>query len=98
MDEAENVVENFGVVGFLFEAHQLDINHVETLVCLGQKFLQQIVHNKSLRRRAQAIGPAPSGMASVLWKRLILVAFQRDVRAINYLLRNSRPRASLIER
>lgn len=43
-----------GVVGILLETHKLDVDHVETFVRLGDKFPQQVVHKKRLRRRATA--------------------------------------------
>ena len=47
----------FGVVGLLLEAHQLDVDRVETFVGLGQKFPQQVVHETAFA----PAGPAPSG-------------------------------------
>ena len=82
VDEAENVVEDLGVVGILLETHELDVDDVETLVRLGQEFPQQIVHEKRLRRQALARLPLSVGSAaSVSVKRLILVAVSRNGRA-----------------
>ena len=79
VDEAENIIENLGVVWILFETHELDVDHVETFVRLGDKFPQQVVHKKRLRRRALARPPLSVGsVASVSMKRLILVARQRQ--------------------
>jgi hypothetical protein len=44
MDETEDVIENLGVVRFLLKAHELDVDHVETLIGLGHEFPQQVVH------------------------------------------------------
>ena len=44
VDEAEDVVENLGVVGLLLETHELDVDHIEAFVRLGQEFPQQVVH------------------------------------------------------
>jgi hypothetical protein len=44
VDEAEDVVEDPRVVGFLFELHELDVDDVETFVRLGQELAQKIVH------------------------------------------------------
>jgi 3-isopropylmalate dehydratase small subunit len=49
--QAENVAENLGVVGILLETHELDVDHVETFVRLGDKFPQQVVHEKRLDAR-----------------------------------------------
>jgi hypothetical protein len=54
VDEAENIIENLGVVWILFETHELDVDHVETFVRLGDKFPQQVVHKK---RSPTGIGP-----------------------------------------
>jgi hypothetical protein len=75
MNEPEDVIENLCVVRVLLETHELDVNHVETFVGLGDKFSQQVVHKKRLRRRALARPPLSVGsVASVSVKRLILVA------------------------
>ena len=75
VDEAENVIENLGVVRILLETHEFDVDHVETLVGLGHEFPQQVVHEKRLHRRASARPPLSIGSAaSVSVKRLILVA------------------------
>ena len=74
VNETENIVEDLGVVGILFETHELDVDHVETFIRLGDKFPQQVVHKKRLRRRALARLPLSVGStASVSMKRLILV-------------------------
>lgn len=52
VNETENIIEDLGVVGILLETHKLDVDHVETFVGLGDKFPQQVVHKKRLRRRA----------------------------------------------
>ena len=48
VDEAEDVVENLGVVRLLLETHELDVDHVEAFVRLGQELPQQVVHRSSL--------------------------------------------------
>src|SRR5262249_39339882 len=50
VDEAKNIIEDLGVVWILLETHELDVDHVETFVCLGDKFAQQVVHKKRLCR------------------------------------------------
>ena len=44
VDQAENVVENLRVVGFLLEANQLDVDGIEAFVRLGEEFPEQVVH------------------------------------------------------
>jgi hypothetical protein len=48
VDEAEDVIEDIFVVGVLLKADQLDVDDVETLVRLGHKIAQQIVHTQTL--------------------------------------------------
>ena len=43
---SEYIAENFGVVWLLLKTHELDIDRVETLVGLDQKFLEQVVHRQ----------------------------------------------------
>ena len=51
VDDAENVGEDFRVVGLLLETHELDVGDVETLVRLYQEFPEQFVHCSGLRPR-----------------------------------------------
>ena len=60
MDQPEDVIENLRVVRILLETHELDVDYVETLVGLGDKFPQQIVHKKRFRRRAWPVRRFPS--------------------------------------
>ena len=79
MNEAEDVIENLGVVRVLLKTHELDVDHVETFVRLGDEFPQQVVHKKRLHRRASARPPLSVGSAaSVSLKRLILVEWYRQ--------------------
>ena len=74
VNQPEDVSEDLGVVGLLLETHEFDVDHVETLVGLGQEFTQQVVHCNSLRSaKALAIGPAP-GRSVCRGRRLISVA------------------------
>ncbi len=52
--QAENVIENFGVVRILLEPDQLDVDEIETLVGLRQEFPQQIVHETRPHRHDAA--------------------------------------------
>jgi hypothetical protein len=47
MNEAKNVIENLGVARLLLETHELDVDDVETLVRLRDKFPEQIVHGNA---------------------------------------------------
>ncbi len=76
VDEAEDVVEDLGVVGILLETDQLDVDQVEALVGLGQEFTQQLVHANAPGRGATRVArptPFASG-ASLLGNGLRLVA------------------------
>ena len=69
VNEAEDVIEDLGVVGVLLETHELDVDDVETLVGLGQEFPQQVVHGKRLRRQARRLGRRNlSGAMPVCWE------------------------------
>ena len=68
----------FGVVRILLETHEFDVDHVETLVRLGQKFPQQVVHENAFadgHRPVRRSSVRERGSVSV--KRLILVAVTR---------------------
>ena len=79
VDEAENVGENFGVVGLLLETHELDVDHVEALVGLGQKFLEQVVHRKRpLPGERWPPDQFRPSRPSVAWRRLISVAERKS--------------------
>ena len=78
MDQPEDVIENLRVVRILLKTHELDVDHVETLVRLGDKFPQQVVHKKTPSSTGLARPPLSVGSAaSVSVKRLILVAGPR---------------------
>ena len=47
VNQTENVAEDLGVVGLLLETHELDVDHVETFVGLGQELPQQVVHEET---------------------------------------------------
>jgi hypothetical protein len=51
MDELEDIIEDLGVVRILLEPHEFDIDHVETLVGLGNKFVEQVIYGKCFHRR-----------------------------------------------
>ncbi len=92
VNETEDIVEDLGVVGILFETHKLDVDHVETFIRLGDKFPQQVVHKKRLRRRASARLPLSVGSrASVSMKRLILVEYYRHCARVNRSLTGGKP-------
>ena len=50
VDEAENVVEDLGVVGVLLETHEFYVDYVDAFVRLGKELPQKIVHGLSLCR------------------------------------------------
>src|SRR4029077_15518465 len=47
-NEAKNIAENGAVVRFLLETDEFGVDQIETLVGLGQKFTQQVVHTGAL--------------------------------------------------
>ncbi len=66
VNEAENVVEDLGVVRLLLEPDEFDIDRVEALVRLGQELAQQVVHRgNDLRRQERPVRPLPFGAGSV---------------------------------
>ena len=50
--QAEDVIQNLGVVRVLLEPHQLIVDRVQALAGLGQKLPQQIIHETGLRTHA----------------------------------------------
>ena len=44
VDQAEDVIQDLGVVRLLLELHQLIVNGVQALAGLRQKLPQQIIH------------------------------------------------------
>ena len=83
MDEAEDVIEDLGVVRILLEANQLHVDDIEAFARLGKKFPQQFVHGTGTfdatrdppdrLPRGNQIGTSTS-LSSVLVNGLILVA------------------------
>src|SRR5579871_4686244 len=72
--QAKNIIENLRIVRILLEPNKLHVDHVETLVRLRQELTQQIIHGRTLPG-ARAYWPHLREIhASVLGKRLILVA------------------------
>ena len=70
VDEAENIVEDLGVVRLLLEADELDVDRVEALVRLGQELAQQVVHRaKTFVARHGLSGRCLSGARSVCCQR-----------------------------
>jgi hypothetical protein len=69
VNQAKDVIENLGVVGVLFEPHQLIIDRIEAFAGFGQELPQQIVHETGLRTHgrttASHFGAWPASMQSV---------------------------------
>ena len=75
VDQAEDVVENLGVVGLLLKTHQLDVDDIDAFVRFGEKFTQQVVHGARFLTQRPAAVPAQFGsFATVLANGLIFVA------------------------
>ena len=54
VDQAEDVIQDLGVVRVLLEPHQLIVDRVQALAGLGQKLPQQIIHETGLRTQRRA--------------------------------------------
>ena len=54
VDQAEDVIQDLGVVRLLLEPHQLIVDGVQALAGLRQKLPQQIVHETGLRTLGRA--------------------------------------------
>jgi hypothetical protein len=67
VNQAEDVIQNLGVVRILLEPHQLIVDGVQAFAGLRQEFPQQIVHETGLRThgRATAAHLWPVSMQSV---------------------------------
>ena len=66
VNQAEDVIEDLGVVRLLLEPHQLIVDGIQALAGLRQKLPQQIIHETGLRtqRRADFDAPFRVGSAS----------------------------------
>jgi hypothetical protein len=73
MNQAEDVIENLGVVRFLLEPHQLIVDSIQAFTGLRQKLPQQIIHETGLRTQRRGDRRALPSAASFYAKRLILV-------------------------
>ncbi|WGR96313.1 hypothetical protein MTX20_04410 [Bradyrhizobium sp. ISRA435] len=58
MHQAEDVIQDLGVVRILLELHQLVVDRVQALAALRQELAQQIVHeNQPLKTQRRATTP-----------------------------------------
>jgi hypothetical protein len=97
MHEPEDVIENLGVVRLPLNTHELDVDYVETLICLGHKLPQQVIHWKNASPGAFARIPLPIGSApSVSAKSLILVADLFRNGHFNHSLTPQNPHSALL--
>ncbi len=76
MHKAENAVENLLVARFLLEPHKLIVDDVETLIGLGHKLTQQIVHKTPLRTEYAPSSRRFLSVNNVTGNGLILVAWR----------------------
>ena len=72
VDEAKDVAEDLGVVRVLLEAHEFGVDPVETLVGLGQKLPQEVVHDTRPRRNTRAFGGARTDASPPSTRRRVL--------------------------
>ena len=70
VDEAEDVVEDLGVVGILLEADKLDIDHVDAFVRLRQEFPQQFVHDHAFNATQATLEQPFSDYRPLCWERV----------------------------
>jgi hypothetical protein len=78
VDQAEDVIQDLGVVRLLLELHQLIVDGVQALAGLRQELPQQIIHENrpSYREGAHTRRDAPfRNGASFTAKRLIMVEY-----------------------
>ncbi len=54
VNQAEDVIQDPGVVRILLEPHQLVVDRIQAFAGLGQKLPQQIVHETGLRTQWRA--------------------------------------------
>ena len=62
VNQAEDVIEDLGVVRVLLEPHQLIIDGIQALAGLRQKLPQQIIHETGLRTHGRATSTRLSGI------------------------------------
>src|SRR5262249_13657457 len=79
MDEAENVVEDLGVIRILLEMHELDGDRVQALAGFGQKFTQQVVHRWQPSASRHDRTARHSEAATVCWETLYVWLRRRFV-------------------
>jgi hypothetical protein len=68
MNEAEDVIQNLGVVRFLLEPHQLIVDGIQAFTGLRQELPQQVIHETGLRTQRRAKSTRPSKRGQLLCK------------------------------
>ena len=66
--QAEDVIENFCVVGVLLEPHKLIVDRVQALAGLGQELPQKIIHKTGLRTHRHATSTRLTKLGQLLCK------------------------------
>ena len=66
--QAEDVIQNLGVVRLLLEPHQLIVDRVQALAGLGQELPQQIIHETGLRTHRHATSTRLTELGQLLCK------------------------------
>src|SRR5215472_601762 len=95
VNQAEDVIEDLGVVRLLLEPHQLIVDGVEAFARLRQKLPQQIVHVTSLQEAATR-ERALQSLASFPAKRLSLVE-QTEMNGLNKEITRRDERGAAVE-
>ena len=68
VNQAEDVIQNLGVVRVLLEPHQLIVDRIQAFAGLGQKLPQQIIHETGLRTHWRATSTRLSELGQLLCK------------------------------
>ncbi len=68
VNQAEDVIQNLGVVRILLEPHQLVIDGIQALAGFRQELPQQIIHQTGLRTQGRATSTRPSEFGQLLRK------------------------------
>jgi hypothetical protein len=81
VNKAENVVEDFRVVGVLFKTDKFNVDQIEAFVGFRQEFAEKVIHETLALNTWRARCCAFRGLASLLVKRLIFVEQKPNARA-----------------
>jgi hypothetical protein len=66
LDQPEDGVERLGVVGLPLEAHELNVELIESFPGFGQELAQQLIHSPP-QAHQQGRRRSPRAFATALW-------------------------------